>query len=68
MTANCSATARSAGARLEDRPTEANSLEPPLTERRLGVTPPTRQTLPDAALSSSTLHIRIFVTFRKADS
>src|SRR5260370_41912653 len=35
---------------LKDRPTEANSLEAPLAERRLGVTPPTRQTLPDAAL------------------
>src|SRR3984893_2785459 len=32
MTANCSATARSAGARLQGRPTEANS--PPRRERR----------------------------------
>jgi hypothetical protein len=47
MTANCSATAPSAGARLEDRPTEANSLEAPLTERRLGHA--TNETLPDLA-------------------
>src|SRR5437763_8079907 len=50
MTVNCLPTARSACARLEDRPTEASSLEAHLTERRLGVTPPTRRPLSDAAL------------------